>query len=130
MRASDCCDFPTYASNLVLTIPESGNTVPDLLDEVRWNLDWMLAMQTENGGVYSKLTPLLFDGFIMPNKSTARRYVFMKTTPAALDFAAVMAMSSRLYRKYDAPFADRCIEAAKKAYAWAVDSPSVRYVQP
>jgi endoglucanase len=122
--------FPGYASNLVLTIPESGNIVPDALDEVRWNLEWMLAMQTDNGGVYSKLTSLQFDEFVMPDESTLRRYVFMKTTPATLDFAAVMAMSSRLYRKSDAAFADRCIEAAKKAYAWAVDSPSVKFVQP
>jgi endoglucanase len=122
--------FPAFMSSLSLTIPESNNTVPDILDEVRWNLDWMLTMQASDGGVYSKLTPLQFDGFIMPDQSIANRYVFMKTTPAALDFAAVMALSSRLYSPFDGTFAAQCLEAAKKAYAWAIENPSVKYVQP
>ncbi len=122
--------FPAFMSGMSLAIPESDNTVPDILDEVRWNLDWMLSMQASDGGVYSKLTPLQFDGFVMPDESVANRYVFMKTTPAALDFAAVMALSSRLYAPFDAAFAAQCLEAAKKAYAWAIDNPSIKYVQP
>ena len=122
--------FPEFMTNLSLTIPESDNDVPDILDEVRWNLEWMLSMQATDGGVYSKLTPLYFDEFIMPYESVTKRYVFMKTTAAALDFAAVMAMSSRLYSTFDATFAARCRTAAKKAYGWAVDSPAVAYVQP
>ncbi len=122
--------FPSFMAGMSLTIPESDNAIPDILDEVRWNLDWMLTMQASDGGVYSKLTPLQFDGFIMPDESIAKRYVFMKTTPAALDFAAVMALSSRLYASFDTTFAAQCLESAKKAYAWAVDSPSIRYVQP
>jgi endoglucanase len=122
--------FPAFMAGLSLGIPESDNAVPDILDEARWNLEWMLSMQAEDGGVYSKLTPLQFDGFIMPDKSVSKRYVFMKTTPSALDFAAVTAMSSRLYSAFDAPFAGRCLEAAKKAYAWASANPAVRYVQP
>ena len=37
-------------------LPESGNGVPDLLDEMKWELDWMLKMQDTDGGVYHKLT--------------------------------------------------------------------------
>lgn len=37
-------------------IPESGNGVPDILDEARYELDWMLKMQDDNGGVYHKVT--------------------------------------------------------------------------
>ena len=34
-------------------IPESGNGTPDVLDEVKWELDWMLKMQdSESGGFY------------------------------------------------------------------------------
>ena len=56
--------FPNYYNKQVLNIPESGNKVPDLLNEVMWNLQWMLAMQDPNdGGVYHKLTTKLFDPF-------------------------------------------------------------------
>jgi hypothetical protein len=34
-------------------IPESGNGVPDLLDEVRWGLDWLVRMQNSDGSVLS-----------------------------------------------------------------------------
>jgi endoglucanase len=122
--------FPKYMAKLVLTIPESNNTIPDILDEVRWNLEWMLSMQTEDGGVYSKLTPLKFDATVMPSESNLPRYVFMKTTPAALDFAAVMAMSSRIYKPFDASFSSKCLDAARKAYTWATANPNVKYVQP
>jgi endoglucanase len=122
--------FPHYMNSLDLTIPESNNTTPDILDEVRWNLEWMLTMQTADGGVYSKLTSLEFDGTIMSSESNTARYVFMKTTPATLDFAAVMAMSSRLYKTFDASFSATCLEAAKKAYAWATTNPNIKYVQP
>jgi len=122
--------FPEYLSNLALTIPESGDAVPDILDEARWNLEWMLTMQTTDGGVYSKLTPLQFDDVVMPEDANTSRYVFMKTTPATLDFAAVMAMSSRIYQPFDGTFAAICLEAAKKAYAWAAANPNVKYVQP
>ena len=122
--------FPDYFDGLSLNIPESSNSLPDILDEVRWNLEWMLAMQTADGGVYSKLTPLKFDPVLMPSESSYKRYVFMKTTPAALDFAAVTALSSRIYTGFDAAFASQCLEAAKKAYAWAMANPSVEYVQP
>ena len=49
-----------------LDIPESGNPVPDILDEIRWNLDWMLKMQDADGGVWHKLTSERFGGFVMP----------------------------------------------------------------
>jgi endoglucanase len=122
--------FPRYMNNLVLAIPESNNTTPDILDEVRWNLEWMHSMQCEDGGVYSKLTSLKFDDAIMPSESELQRYVFMKTTPSALDFAAVMAMSSRIYKPFDESFSAKCLDAAKKAYAWAAANPNVKYVQP
>src|SRR5690606_4601775 len=85
--------FPTFWRQRDVNIPESGDAVPDLLDEARWNLLWMLDMQDPaDGGVYHKLTTLRFGGMEMPERDTARRYVVQKTTAATLDFAAVMAM--------------------------------------
>ncbi|MCJ8165871.1 glycoside hydrolase family 9 protein [Pontibacter sp. E15-1] len=126
-------DFPEYFASLELNIPESGNGVPDLLDESLWNLRWMLTMQDpHDGGVYHKLTNPAFDGMVMPDAATNPRYVVQKGTAAALDFAAVMAQASRVYRTYSREYpglADSCLAAATSAWQWARKNPAVRYEQ-
>jgi endoglucanase len=123
--------FPAYFQRQNLNIPESGNGVPDLLDEARWNLDWMLSMQDPaDGGVYHKLTNKGFDGVVMPHQSTGERYVVMKSTAATLDFAAVMAQASRVYAPFDTALSARMLAAAKAAWGWAQQHPDVVYRQP
>ncbi len=123
-------NYPKYFDTLKLNIPESGNNIPDILDEVLWNLKWMITMQDEDGGVYHKLTNANFDGSVMPDAATNKRWVVMKSTAASLDFAAVMAQASRVYKKYNKAFADSCLKGAIKAYAWAKKNPSKLYNQP
>ncbi|HEY4324905.1 MAG TPA: glycoside hydrolase family 9 protein [Mucilaginibacter sp.] len=126
-------DFPDYMKTVKLNIPESGNNIPDVLNEVLWNLRWMLTMQDPNdGGVYHKLTNAVFDKFEMPDKATAPRYVVQKGTAATLDFAAVMAQASRILRKFPKQLpgmADSCLNVANKAWDWAVKNPRIFYNQ-
>jgi len=126
-------DFPAYMKTVKLNIPESGNHIPDILNEVLWNLRWMLTMQDPNdGGVYHKLTNAIFDKFEMPDKATAPRYVVQKGTAATLDFAAVMAQAGRIFRKFPTELpglADSCLNGANKAWDWAVKNPDVAYNQ-
>ncbi len=122
--------FPAAAAKFKTNIPESKNATPDLLDEVRWNLDWMLTMQVEDGGVYHKLTTKQFSGPVLPEFDTAERFVVMKTTAASFNFAAVMAQAARVYRSLDGTFAKKCLTAAERAYAWAEKNPLVAYQQP
>lgn len=126
--------FPTYFTAQSLNIPESGDAVPDILNEVMWNLEWMLAMQDPNdGGVYHKLTSKGFSGFVMPNADTDERYMVQKTTAATLDFAAVMATASRVYADYESQYpglSAKMLAAAKSAWAWAKANPAVYYAQP
>lgn len=126
-------DFPDYAQAFEINIPESGNKMPDLLDEALWNLRWMLAMQDPNdGGVYHKLTNPSFDGMVMPDKATKDRYVIQKSITATLDFAAVMAQASRVYKAYNRQLpglADSCLTAAVSAWNWAKQHPEARYSQ-
>ncbi|MDP9047839.1 MAG: glycoside hydrolase family 9 protein, partial [Bacteroidota bacterium] len=116
-------DFPAYMKSVKLNIPETGNGVPDILNEVLWNLRWMLTMQDPNdGGVYHKLTNAVFDKFEMPDKASAPRYVVQKGTAATLDFAAVMAQASRIFKKFPLQLpglADSCLEKATYAWGWA-----------
>jgi len=112
-------------------IPESSNARADLLDEIKWNLDWMLTMQdAADGGVYHKLTTAVFSDAVMPSADVATRYVFMKTTTATFDFAAVMAVASRLYASSDATFAATCKAAAIAAYTWGKNNATTYYTQP
>jgi endoglucanase len=49
--------------NISQQIPESGNGTPDILNEARWNLEWMLKMQDKDGGVWHKQTSTHFSAF-------------------------------------------------------------------
>ena len=122
--------FPHWVAKQRWNIPESGAQQPDLLSEVRWNLDWMLTMQDADGGVYHKLTTQRFSGSVLPVDDTAPRYVVMKTTPATLNFVATMAQASRVYKKWDPAFAKKCLKAAEKAFAWAQTYPAIAFQQP
>ena len=121
--------FPEYFKTLKWNIPAEG-TLPDLLAEIKYNLDWMLTMQAEDGGVYHKVTTLQFPGDVMPAKDTSPLYVIGKGSAATFDFAGVMAAAYRVYKSFDATFATQCLEAAKKAYAWGLQNPKVAFNNP
>lgn len=116
-------DFPDYYHDRRWNIPESSNNTPDMLDEIAWNLEWMLTMQDSDGGVYHKLTTLHFSGDVMPHETTAQRYFTAKGTAATLNFAAVMAVAARVYPDD----ATQYIQAATNAWLWAQANPAVAY---
>ncbi|MDR7130163.1 endoglucanase [Algoriphagus sp. 4150] len=123
-------DYPAYFQKFDLNIPESGDQIPDLLDEIRWNLDWMITMQDpEDGGVYHKLTTAKFEGMVEPHLAVSQRYMVAKSTTAALDFAAVMAQASRVYKAYFPEESVTYLKAAEKAWNWAKTNPDVLYKQ-
>jgi endoglucanase len=108
--------FHDRLAAIELDVPESGNDVPDFLDEVRWELDWLLKMQADDGRVYHKLTALAFEQFIPPEKDRAPRYFSPWGSAATADFAAVMAQAARVFKPFDEDFASRCLAAAEKSY--------------
>ncbi len=123
--------FSSYYDTLRLNIPESKNNLPDILDEAKWNIDWMLTMQDPNdGGVYHKKTTAAFCGSVMPKADTAVRYLVAKSTAATFDFAAVTAMAYRIYKKFDPVFAGQCLKASQMAYEWAIKHPDLYFKNP
>lgn len=128
--------FGARVSPISLNIPESGNGTPDILSEIKWNLDWMLTMQDDDGGVWPKQASERFCGFIMPEKDTLMSYVFgtgqepYKSSCATADFAAVMAIAARAFRPFDRAYADRCLAAARKAWTWVELHPNVLFHNP
>ena len=122
--------YPNLIQDNALNIPESGNGISDLWDELKYELDWILTMQDTDGGVFHKLTAKNFSGFIMPNDFDLERMVIGKGTASTLDFAAVLAQASRLYKNIDAEWSKNALEAAEKAWVWAVENPNVAYSNP
>ncbi|HLI92366.1 MAG TPA: glycoside hydrolase family 97 catalytic domain-containing protein, partial [Puia sp.] len=125
-------DFPGFFDTLHTNIPPVPG-VPDLLNEVLYNLRWMLTMQDPgDGGVYHKCTNAAFDGMVMPDITRAPRYVVQKGTAATLDFAAVMAQAARMLRSFRRSLpslSDSCLRAAEYAWQWALQHPAVIYDQ-
>ncbi|WP_185646433.1 glycoside hydrolase family 9 protein [Burkholderia sp. Bp9143] len=99
-------------------IPESGNGVPDILDEVRVGLDWMLAMQRADGALYRKLSGANWPGPISPDQDTQTRYVYGVSSADTAKAAAAFALASRAWTHIDADAAARYREAATRAWAW------------
>ena len=122
-----------YFAKLNTNIPESRNATPDFLDEMMFNLRWLMTMQDPyDGGVYHKLTTPNFEGFVMPKDCKQTRYVVAKSVTATLDFAAVMADAARLFEPYqqDYPgFAAQAAAMAERAYQWAKANPKALYMQ-
>jgi endoglucanase len=125
--------YPDYWKNRKLLIPESGNSLPDLLDETLYNLRWMLTMQDTDGGVYHKLTTKNFEPFVMPADAHDARFVIHKNTAATLDFAATMAHAAGMLAQFGSELpglADSCKKAAVAAWEWCRKNPAILYVQP
>jgi len=128
--------YPQALRNLSLNIPESGGKLPDYLAEIRWNVEWMLSMQDEDGGAWHKQTSERFCPFIMPQQDELTSYIIgtgsapYKSTCATADLASVAAIAARCYSDYDSAFAQRCLMAAKRAWSWAVANPDVPFSNP
>lgn len=128
--------FGSRIRNVKLNLPESGNGTPDILNEIRWNLDWMLSMQDSDGGVWQKETSERFCAFIMPEDDKLTPYVIgtgaepFKSSCATADFAAVMAIAARVYRPFDSAFASAALKAAEGAWAWVEKNPAVVFHNP
>jgi endoglucanase len=128
--------FGARVEKTTLNIPESKNSTPDILDEIRWNLDWMLSMQDGDGGVWHKQTSEKFCGFVMPEKDELVSYVIgtgtepYKSSAATADLAAVSAIAARAYQKYDPAYSRKCLEAARRAWTWLDKNPNVTFSNP
>ena len=101
-----------------LGIPESGNGIPDLLDEVRWALEWLLKMQREDGAVYHKVSQKKWIGEYLPHTDTSTRYIFDISSAATASFTAAMAIGSRHLSNYDLAFSETLQSAAERGWTW------------
>ena len=115
--------FSDRLEYLNLDLPESTNDVPDYLDEIRWEMDWILKTQLADGSVSHKVSTKKFGKFIAPEKELADRFLVPWSSAATADFVAMTAATSRVFRKFDEPFAEKCLAAAVKSHQFLLAHP-------
>ena len=132
-------------------IPERGNGVNDLLDEARWQLKFMLAMQVPQGarlqapvgpqarGAKPNLQAIDASGMAhhkladerwtalptAPHEDRMTRFLYPPSTAATLNLAATAAQCARIWRTIDTAFSAQCLTAAERAFTAARRNPEV-----
>ena len=122
--------FPRGCSDN-LDIPETGNGLPDILNEAAYELEWILRMQRPDGAFFHKLTKAHFAPFIMPQEDLEPEYLMPVCFCATADACACLALASRVYRAFDGAFADRMLLSARRAWSWLQEHPDfVPFMNP
>jgi endoglucanase len=108
-----------------LAIPEKANGVPDILDEARWEVDFLLRMQAPDGMVHHKIHDAAWTALpTLPHQDSQPRRLSATSTAATLNMAAVAAQAARIWTTIDPAFSAKALAAAKKAYAAAKANPN------
>lgn len=117
--------FGDKLKNISLNIPQTAAGMPDYLQELKWETDFLLKMQYPDGSgrVSHKLTRVNFEPFVMPQEDLEKRYFTEWGTAATANFVAMMAMAARYFEPFDAAYAAQCLEAAKVSYTCLVNNP-------
>lgn len=114
-----------------LNIPESGDAVPDLIDEIKWGFDWLKKMQNEDGSVLSILG---LAHASPPSAATGCSYYGPASTSATLSSAAAFAFGAKVFAELGATlevpelisYASDLKSRAEEAWGWADENPEVR----
>ncbi|HEY0187277.1 MAG TPA: glycoside hydrolase family 9 protein [Cellulomonas sp.] len=114
-----------------LAVPEQGNGVPDILDEARWELDFLLKMQVAEGEelagmAYHKVQDASWTGLpTLPSEDAKARELHRPSTAATLNLAAVAAQGARVFADIDPDYSATLLAAATRAYAAAEAHPDL-----
>lgn len=137
MDAGDTNKYPTFLPEVIhpllyawranpaaftddFGLPESGNGLPDLLDEVKYELDWLMKMQDADGGVFIKMGGVSQGGGWPPSADHHPRFYGPKASASTLATAGIFAHAARVYRQFNEwkPFADELGRRAALAWQW------------
>ncbi|MDT0265237.1 glycoside hydrolase family 9 protein [Streptomyces sp. DSM 44915] len=114
-----------------LAVPERGNGVPDILDEARWQLEFLLSMRVPAGEelagmAHHKLHDAAWTALpTLPHEDDQPRELHPVSTAATLNVAAAAAQGARLFEEHDPAFAAELLAAAESSYAAAVANPEL-----
>jgi hypothetical protein len=110
-----------------LNIPESGNGHPDLLDEIKWELDWLLKMQLEDGSLLSKVAVTQHQAASPASDDTAHRYYGEASASATSTGCSIFAHAYLVFKNLNGSemqdYATHLLNAANKAWNWLQANP-------
>ena len=105
-----------------LGLPESGNGLPDLLDEIAWGFDWLLSMQLDEGSVLHKVSVSGWDTASPPSADEAPRFYAPASASATISATGAFAHGARVFGAIDHPraqgLAKALTAAALSAWGW------------
>jgi endoglucanase len=114
-----------------MNIPENHNGVPDLLDEARWELEFLMKMQVPEGEplagmAHHKIHDKAWTALATrPDEDSVERFLRPVSTAATLNLAASTSQAARIWKKIDAAFSARCLLSAERAWSAAVAHPAM-----
>jgi hypothetical protein len=106
-------------------IPESGNGIPDLIDEIKWELDWLKRMQDDDGGVLIKVGTIDYNHAIKPSQDKRPRYYAPKCSSSTIAASSMFAHAALVMGQIPQlkPYADDLLSRAIKAWEWFNNNP-------
>ena len=117
--------FPERFPDGQLGIPESGNGVSDVVDEIRFEMEWLLRMQRSDGAVYRKLSGDRWPHDQTPWEDVQVRYVYGISTPETGKFAATTALAARVFQAIDPKFSDQLLSASLRSWSFLESQPKM-----
>jgi endoglucanase len=107
------------------TIPESGNGLPDVLDEIKWETDWLQKMQDEDGGVIIKMGDIDYSTASPPSTDTGARFYGPVCSASSIAAAGMFAHAALVFAEFPdlADYASNLQERAVRAYDWYETNP-------
>ena len=107
-----------------LSTVDTASNMPDVLVEMKVELDWMLKMQRPDGGVYLKTSGRYWPELkTKPVEDVQNRYIYGLSTYGTAIFGATNAMAARIYEQYDPQYAATLLTSAQKAFAFLESHP-------
>ncbi len=104
-------------------LPESGNRVPDILDEAKWGLLWILSLQEPDSGAFRAREAVFDWSEGKPQNERKPHWIAGVGTASTAKAASVLAVAARVYQPFDAAFAARCAKASRAAWAFLEKHP-------
>lgn len=121
--------FPNKFPDRQLDIPESGNNIPDIIDEAAWGVELWRRAQIEKGGVACWLEATSHPKIYNPALDTQRYYIGLPTRWSTIQYAVYSAMLARAYKNCGAmDKAALYFNSAVRAFEYAMNPDNtVRY---
>ena len=107
-------------------IPESGNGIADILDEVKYELDWLIKMQESDGSVLMKVAVPGFEAASPPSGDATNRYYGEAASSSTAVAASIFAHAYLVFK--DLPgmttYANDLLTKAEDAWTWIQNNPA------